>query len=273
MRLIQHLLKRYGFELNRIYRETQPRTFSSLDEQSRIKEFTQSLENRKSWCVDIGAGDGVKGSNTFALFRDGWKGLAVEYDPQRFAMLARTYASLEVDLAKCKVTPNSIVPLLQAHHVPTDFDVLSLDIDGYDYFVLEQFLDKFRPSVICTEINEKIPPPIKFAVRYDPHYSWAGDHFYGQSISLLHQLCSTQNYSLVELHYNNAFLIPNELNTFPALTAEEAYARGYREKRDRSDKFPWNANMEALLTLPPSQGLSFVADLFEKYSGQFICTL
>ena len=50
-------------------------------------------------------------------------------------------------------------------------------------------LSDYRPRLICSEINEKIPPPIKFTVKYSPNHYWQGDHFYGQSISQLYKLC------------------------------------------------------------------------------------
>jgi hypothetical protein len=260
--------------MHRVYSKSNAgKKFSNLEEQSRIVHYLERLKLPNKVCVDIGAGDGVTMSNTFALFLDGWRGLAVEYDPTRFAHLARTYARLDANIARCKVTPENVVSLLEGHQVPYEFGMLSLDIDGYDYFVLEQLLSKFRPSLICAEVNEKIPPPLKFTVNYDPSYSWAGDHFYGQSTSQLDRLCRQHDYAWVELHYNNAFLVPNELNVFPALTVDEAYKRGYLEQADRKEKFPWNANVEQLQTMPPDEALGFVRTLFSRYEGKFECTL
>jgi hypothetical protein len=134
---------------------------------------------------------------------------------------------------------------------------------------LEQILTKYRPRLICAEINEKIPPPIKFTVKWNPAYAWAGDHFYGQSISQLHMLCTRTNYALVELHYNNAFLVPLECNPKSKLSPEEAYQSGYLNKPDRKDKFPWNSNMEDLLHMQPEQALAFIDAFFDKYKGMF----
>jgi hypothetical protein len=273
-RILQNFLQRYGLEVHRVYSESNTRkTFSNLEEQSRIAHYLERLKVPNKSCVDIGAGDGVTMSNTFALFLDGWQGLAIEYDPTRFAHLARTYLRLDVNIARCKVVPENVLSLLEGHEIPKQFGLLSLDIDGYDYFVLQQILSKFRPSLICTEVNEKIPPPLKFTVQYDPGYAWAGDHFYGQSISQLDRLCSEHDYALVELHYNNAFLVPRELNSFPDLTAEEAYVCGYLERKDRKEKFPWNANLEQLQTMSPDEAMGFLKSFFSQYEGKFVCTL
>ena len=42
----------------------------------------------------------------------------------------------------------------------------------------EEWLTRYRPELICAEVNEKIPPPLKFSVRWDPNYRWSNDHFW-----------------------------------------------------------------------------------------------
>ncbi len=248
--------------------------YSNFDEQLLIQKYIDELGIRNKQCVDIAAGDGISMSNAYALFRKGWRGLAVEYDPGRFASLARSYRHLpDVNLAKCKVTPENVVSLLKANQLPRDFGLLNLDIDGYDFFVLEQMLKEFRPSLICVEINEKIPPPIKFTVKWNPDYFWKTDHFYGQSLSQLCTLCPTFGYALVDLHYNNAFLVPSEINRCAVLTAEAAYRKGYLDQPDRKERFPWNANMEELLTLRPEEAIAFLNRFFSEHRGEFICEL
>jgi len=95
---------------------------------------------------------------------------------------------------------------------------LNIDIDGYDYYVLDAILSTYRPHLITAEINENIPPPIKFSILYTKNGSWNGwsgkssDHFFGMSISKLYDLCIKHSYDLINLNYNNAFLMPHETN-------------------------------------------------------------
>jgi hypothetical protein len=248
--------------------------YSNFEEQLVIEKHLRDLNVATRFCVDIAAGDGISMSNTYALFRQGWNGLAVEYDAQRFAKLARAYEGFkEVYLAKCMVTPPNVLDLLKGNQVPKQFGFLNLDIDGYDFYVLEQILKEFRPALICAEINEKIPTPVKFTVKWSPDYGWRGDHFYGQSLSQLCSLCPAFGYSLVEVHYNNAFLVPSELK--PAITLEpaEAYRKGYVEQPDRQLRMPWNADMEPLLTMSPEEAVAFINHRFADRAGQYICGL
>lgn len=224
--------------------------------------------------VDIGAGDGISNSNTYALARSGWPGLSIECAGPSFAALAGAYQALpQVQLARVNLTPDTAVGVLTAADVPESFALLSLDIDGYDHFVLDALLDRYRPAVACVEINEKIPPPVKFTVLYRAEYPGPRGHFYGQSISQLELLTARHRYDIIGLEYNNAFIVPSELNTAPALTADEAYRAGYRHRPDRLIRFPWNQDMDPLLELPPSEALAAINARFAAYHGEYLCEL
>lgn len=240
------------------------------DEERLIRHYLDSVPIATRYCVDIAAQDGVAGSQTVALFKEGWAGLAVECDAHMFAVLAHTYRVFKnVSLVRTRVIPDNVVSILKAADCPREFGFLSLDIDSYDYFVLERLLGEFRPSLICVEINEAVPPPLAFTVKYDPLHVWEGNHFQGQSISKCHELCKRFRYDIVELHYNNLFLVPTETNTLPPMSPEDAYASGYKNKLDRKAKFPWNADMEELLTLSPQDAATFINRKFAKYIGRY----
>ncbi len=248
--------------------------YSNLDEQGVIKRLLSHLGVASGFCVDIAASDGTTMSNTYPLYEDGWTGIAAECDPGKFTALAAAYARFPaVDLARCMVTPDNVIALLEASSTPKEFGFLNLDIDGYDYFVLERMLHRYRPRLICVEVNEKIPPPLKFTVRWDSRYVWAGDHFYGASISKMHELCVTHHYALTELHYNNAFLVPAELWNGPSLSPEQAWCTGYRDKADRREKYPWNANMDDLLSMSPEGAIAALRTRFRDRDGMYDLSL
>jgi hypothetical protein len=72
------------------------------------------------------------------LIQKGWPGVAVECHPPVFRKLASNYVGFtNVNLVRYRVTPINVCRLLLSNDIPMDFDFLSLDIDGYDYFVLE----------------------------------------------------------------------------------------------------------------------------------------
>ena len=114
-------------------------------------------------------------SNSLKLFQAGWQGVAVEWNAKQFSKLAFSYVGLpSATLVRARVTPDNVLHLLAGCDTPKEFGYFGLDIDSYDHFVLAKVLSAHRPSLICTEINEKIPPPLKFTVK------WQSDGAMGQ---------------------------------------------------------------------------------------------
>ncbi|HEY9843736.1 MAG TPA: hypothetical protein V6D23_24910, partial [Candidatus Obscuribacterales bacterium] len=142
---------------------------------------------------------------------------------------------------------------------------LSLDIDSFDYDVLAALLQAYRPTMICAEINEKIPPPIRFRVPYRDDHFYTGDHFYGMSLSSLADLAQLHNYDLIQLCFNNVLLVAREHNRYAVQTPAEAYAAGYL-----STEIPeYNQNMAPLQSMSPEEGLAFLNEHFAAYAGRY----
>lgn len=180
-----------GHKLHQLWRSLRQKDgFSRFDEERILAKYIDQLlpSGHGRTAVDIGAGDGIRWSNTHALFLDGWNGLAIEADNKKFRKLKRRYRKYpNVSTCNEPATPAGIASLLRSRKIPADFGVLSLDIDGNDYWVLQSIFEEFRPRLIVTEINEKIPPPLRFITKYDPQFRLR-HHFYGFSImlSLIH---------------------------------------------------------------------------------------
>jgi hypothetical protein len=271
--LVKRALGALGFELRRV----RPAAayggggFSNFGEDGIIRDWLGKIAVKHRFAVDIGAGDGETMSNSYALFSAGWEGLAAEWDAAKFARLAYRYAGFPgARLARARVTPENVLGLLAAAETPREFGFLNLDIDSFDHFVLERLLTAYRPSLICAEINEKIPPPLRFSVKWDPAHHWAQDHFFGQSLSMLDEMGKRQGYVLAALEYNNAFLVPRELSPAPALSAAEAYRAGYSSRPDRLQKLPWNRDMEPLLSMDAEAAKAFVREKFAAYDGKYV---
>jgi len=272
---VQGYLKRLEHRLQRARVAAGKDSFSNFGEEQIVARYIAQLlpageeGGASRTAVDIGAGDGVKGSNTYALFRDGWRGVGFEGSNRKVCKLAAAYKQYpQVSAVNCVVTPENVVPLLKAYKIEREFGVLSLDIDSYDYWVLEAVLAEFRPRLVVTEINEKIPPPIRFVVKYDPDFQMT-HHFFGYSIGSLAELAARHDYAIIEVEYNNAFLAPRELPGVLPRDAATAYAKGYVDRPDRREKFRTNANMEILHTLSPADGVKFLDDFYAQHRGKY----
>ena len=247
--------------------------YSFAGEAALVETLLEQLEVRQGYAADIAASDGVSQSCTVGLYRKGWRGLAVEFDPEKFSKLAYAYEEFDVVLTRCKVTPSNVASVLRAAEVPSDFDFLNLDIDSYDLAVIEGVLSAgFRPKLISMEINEKIPPPLYFTVLFADDHVWKGDHFYGCSAVAADQTVSRYGYLLQSIQANNAVFIKRDLAAAHGMVGKdvtEAYRCGYRDRAGRAEQFPWNRNVDAALDMTPEEAFAFFTQFFAPYRGRY----
>lgn len=248
--------------------------FSHSNEQQILSRYVEQIlpKERPRTVVDIGAGNGVRWSNSYALLLEGWKGLGVEADLHKYALLSRAYRHFPCAHAcHSRVDPNNVLSLLEEFDIESDFGVLCLDIDGNDYWVLDAILSKFKPGLVVTEINESIPPPLRFLVKFDPEFQLR-HHFYGYSIAALEDLCEKYDYGILQLEYNNAFLAPRQLGGNGFRDAQSAYREGYLDKEDRKKRFASNLDMEIVHSLSPEEGMRFLHAFYAGEAGNYYLT-
>lgn len=187
----------------------------------------------------------------------------------KFSSLSTLYSNREnISLVRAKVSPYNIVNILKACDVPQDFQILNLDIDSWDLFVIESLLKSgYLPSLITMEINEKIPEGVIFSVRYNHEHVHRGDHFYGCSIAAACAVVKKFGYSLAAVEWNNAFFVKQSVApALPDLSASEAFRMGYFAREDRLSVFPWNANVDFWHSLEPEQALSEIKSYCSEYA-------
>ncbi|HUS13203.1 MAG TPA: hypothetical protein VMZ30_22215 [Pyrinomonadaceae bacterium] len=245
--------------------------FSHANEQRILANYIEKLIP-KDWprtVVDVGAGNGVRWSNSYALLSSGWKALGIEADPQKFALLEKAYSKFpQAQASNALADPENIGALLREFEIEKNFGVLCLDIDGNDYWVLDAILTDFRPGLVVTEINENIPPPLRFVVKFDPNFRLRY-HFYGYSIAALKDLCDKHQYGILELEYNNAFLAPAELGAGHFRDAYAVYRQGYLDRPERKQRFASNLDMEAVHSLGGEERIRFLHDFYAADAGNY----
>jgi hypothetical protein len=186
------------------YRSNQ---YSQFGEDGIIEEICKRLGIKEGWFVEFGAWDGQHLSNTYNLLANkGWKGVFIECDPQKYKSLLRTQAAFPERLhtlcAKVGFEGESkLDTLLAKTPIPRDFELLSIDIDSYDWEVWNA-VERYQPKIVIVECNWAIPPGI-----YQTHNPPAS---IGASFTALVSLGKSKGYQLV-CHTGNCFFIRNEL--------------------------------------------------------------
>jgi hypothetical protein len=179
--------------------------YSQNGEDGVIAELCARLGISMGYCAEFGAWDGKFLSNTFALVERGWHAVAIEGDPTKFQDLVQTAAHFPEHLVPIQayVEPEgerSLDNLLAQTPAPRDFDLLSIDIDSFDWQVWRG-LRNFMPKIVIIEVNSSMPPGID--VVHSPVCQ-------GSSFTATLRLGRKKGYTLV-CHTGNMLFVRSDL--------------------------------------------------------------
>jgi hypothetical protein len=186
--------------------------------------------------VEIGSGK--SGGNAAGLAHEcGWGGLLIELSERSVELARKKFASNRlVTVAQARVTPDNINALLEAHGYIGDVDLLSIDIDSYDYWILEA-LRVVSPRVLVLEYNALFGPERRVTIPLDQPLDDTPKGYSGASLAALTELARRKGYRLVTCENAgvNAFFLRNDVAVdVPAVTPTEAF-RPLRSRTELED--------------------------------------
>lgn len=198
---------------------------SQMGEAGIIDFIFKHIPPEDKYCVDIGAGFYGKGimSNTNDLLLKGWQGLRVDANNGN-----------DPNIITFFVTFDNIIPLLKLHHVPYNFDLLSIDIDSFDLDILEKIVPVYKPRVICTEYNGTLDPNKSIKLKYEPGYVWDETNKYGYSFGAGVKFANTHGYKIILNHKNqNLFLVRSDIiSEAPDIQAKQVFYHPVNKKAE-----------------------------------------
>lgn len=161
--------------------------------------------------VEFGVEDGSQCNTRILREKFGWKGLLMDGG----------YSNKNIFLKQEFITKENIVDLFKKYNVPYNINLLSVDIDGNDFYCLKEILNNYKCDIIICEYNATHLPHEDKVIVYDKDFRW-GEHFsnysyysnyYGVSLLALKKLANKYNYSIVYCENNgvNCFMVHNDI--------------------------------------------------------------
>lgn len=215
---------------NESFRKVGFKVFSQWDEDGIIQYLVSHVPVKNKTFIEFGVEDYEESNTRFLLLNDHWQGMVLDACQADIQFIRTDRIYWEFDLqAKCSwITAENIDSLLRESGFSEDLGLLSIDIDGNDYWVWEA-IQSIKPRILIIEYNSvfglqpiSIPYNGKFE-RIAAHYSGL---YYGCSLAALHHLAKKKGYLLVGSNIlgNNAFFVRSDLaSEFRGLGPEEAY--------------------------------------------------
>ena len=181
--------------------------YSQFGEDSILKAIFERIpanQNGVRTCVEFGAWDGLHFSNTANLVKNHhWNGIFIESDVNKFHDLVNNFNSSSTTCINSLVQFSgeyTLDKILSRVNTASEIDLISIDIDGCDYWILES-IELFLPKVFVIEFN----PTIHNSVEYIQERNMEIAH--GSSLKSIAKLAKQKGYELVATSLCNAFLI------------------------------------------------------------------
>jgi hypothetical protein len=223
--------------------------FSQWGEDGLIAYLVDHVAIDRPWFVEFGVEDYREANTRFLLMTRDWRGLVIDGSETHVRSIRADDISWRHELeSRCAfVTRDNINALLGDAGFSGDIGLLSIDIDGNDYWVWEA-IDIVSPRIVVAEYNSLWGPSRAVTVPYDADFVRTRKHhsnlYYGASITALAQLGRRKGYSLVGGNSagNNAFFVRDDVRgAIPTVTPEHAYRRArFREGRDTDGKLTFD---------------------------------
>lgn len=188
--------------------------------------------------VEFGVENYTEANTLFLLKHRFWRGVVIDGSHDNIATVKRTADYWRHDLRADAsfITRDNINDIITRNGLSGELGLLSIDIDGNDYWVWEA-ITCVNPCIVVAEYNSLFGPTAKLSTPYQDDFVRSRadptNMFYGASIAALDHLAQQKGFSLVAGNSagNNAFFVRNDLlGSLKRLTPKEAYVQAaFRE--------------------------------------------
>lgn len=243
--LIQESLGRIESRLHAAAPQGNPRddefkVYSQWGEDGIINHLLTRIPITSRSFVEFGVENYTEANTLFLLKHRNWRGLVIDGSPENIAGIRRSDTFWKHDLyADCSfITKDNINAIIGRNGFSGDLGVLSVDIDGNDYWIWNA-IEVVSPRIVICEYNSLFGPTAPVSIPYQADFSRRANNaprgYFGASIAALAHLGAAKGYSLVAGNSagNNAFFVRNDcLGALQVMSPEDAYAQsGFREDR------------------------------------------
>ncbi len=239
----------------RLLRDAEFRVFSQWGEDGILQFLLSRVPIANRTFVEFGVGFYDEANTRFLLLCGGWSGLVIDLNEAAIRSVLESELAWRYDLqARCAfVTRENVNELIAGSEIQGDIGLLSIDVDGNDYWVWKE-IEVISPRIVICEYNSLFGPDHAITVPYDPAFDRTQAHhsnlLFGASLGALCRLAAEKGYRFVGSNGAgvNAFFVREDVaGELPALAAAEGFVlTSVRESRDEEGRLTHAGGMHRL---------------------------
>jgi hypothetical protein len=246
-------------------RDVEFKVFSQFGDDGIIQWLTHNLDIPNRTFVEFGVEDYRESNTRFLLMNDNWSGMVIDGSPANVSKIvnAEYFWRYQLIAKAVFIDRENINALLSTSGMEPELGILSVDLDGNDYWIWEA-ISGVSPIILILEYNSVFGIDRAITVPYDPGFQRNKAHhsnlYWGSSLRALYELCARKGYALVGCNSagNNAYFVRhNKLNAIVReVPIVSAYvASKFRESRDPAGRLTYLGGADRIA---PIRGLPVV---------------
>jgi hypothetical protein len=235
--------------------DTEFRIYSQWGEDGILEWLIQRLPISSNRFIELGVENYAEANTRFLLINRNWKGLIVDSSPQNMGSVRQDeiYWRFDLKAVPAFIHRDNINRLFSDNGFCGKIGVLSIDIDGNDYWVWEA-IETVNPDIIVCEYNAVFGDILPISIPYTQDFFRTRVHssnlYFGASIQALRLLAGRKGYELVGTNRAgcNAFFVRKDL--MPAIdsciASKEPFHSFVRESRDQNGRLTYVSGLERI---------------------------
>lgn len=225
------------------------KVFSQFGDDGIIQYLIDNVEIKKNErkFIEIGVGDYSESNTRFLLMKDYWEGLILDGSKKILTVKKKYYDLIWKNKLKvgCEwITKDNINDIIQKYKCDNDVGVLSIDVDGNDYWIWKN-INIIKPIIVVIEYNSLFGKKNKTLVPYFENFQRYSAHksglYWGSSVSALVDLGRSKGYDLVggnSAGVNLYFVRNDRRNLLNRVDIEDAYFKQkFSDIKDNNGNF------------------------------------
>jgi hypothetical protein len=242
--------------------EVEFQVFSQRGEDGILQYIISKIDIPNKIFIEFGVENYTESNTRFLLINNNWSGLVIDGDQKNIDFIKSDFIYWKYDITAYHsfITRDNINGLINAYTHLEDIGLLSVDIDGNDYWVWEA-IDKIKPRIVTCEYNSAFGPSQKVSIPYSDsfqrskaHYS---DLYFGASLAAFCHLAEKKGYDFIGAAEPgvNAFFVRKDLSApFKKYTAEQGFRpsanKDSRDQKGNLSFLPHDQRLPVIKELP-----------------------
>lgn len=235
------------------------RVFSQFEDDGIIQWLVNKIDIPNKTYIEFGVGDYLESNTRFLMINNNWSGYVLDESEKNTHNIKNYNWFWKYDLKAeySFITKENINELMIKSEFQEDLGLLSIDVDGNDYWIWKN-INTFSPIILIIEYNSVFGKDNSWTIPYEQNFNRTKAHFsnlyFGASLKALVDLAKEKGYCFIGSNSagNNAYFIRRDKmnHKLNEVDCENGFKESkFRESLDQNGQLNFMSGSERLKSL------------------------